>query len=107
MAPNDPPATPRQLASSHNLWPTMTPRFDRRAERRQRARRSLPTTPAASSGSAFTLKTGSVLSLGSIPAQFPDLCVGDLAAFSHVATPFAKKLPVYGIIAAALCSDVQ
>src|SRR5436190_20583093 len=54
-APNDPPATPRQLASSHYIWPNTTPRIDQRAERRHGARRALHTASAGPSGAVFTL----------------------------------------------------
>ena len=36
-ASNDSPTAPRHAASSHYIWPTVTPPFDRRAEVRHRA----------------------------------------------------------------------
>jgi len=63
-ASNDPPAVPRHATSSHHSRPTLTPRSDPRAELRYRARRALQAPPAAQTGSAFPLTTGSAFLLG-------------------------------------------
>jgi hypothetical protein len=56
---NDSATAPRQTASSHDSWPTVTPRLDLRAELRHGARRALPSHAGDITGSAFQLKTGS------------------------------------------------
>src|ERR1700675_4481170 len=61
IASNEPPAAPRHAASSHDIWPNLTPRFEPRAERCHGARRAPPTALAGPRGSVFTLKTGSDL----------------------------------------------
>jgi hypothetical protein len=54
----------RSADSSHYSWLTKTPRFERRAERGQRARRAHQSTSERQSGSAFVLESGSVFLAG-------------------------------------------
>src|SRR5207245_4231472 len=99
-AANDLPTAPRHAASSHYSRPTLTPRSDPRAERRHRARRALQATPAGPSGSAFPLKTGSVVLLG--PTGGGDAVVCDAwCVFDHEIAAIATAIATAAIASSA------
>jgi hypothetical protein len=61
------PGSSAQAVPSHYSWPISLRALTSAPSCATRARRSLPTTPAGTSGAVFTLKIGSLLPLGPTP----------------------------------------